>query len=276
MILQFVICSENSFLPLDHILGTLIHEITHISISSHSAEFYELMEKLTAEVERDMASGFDSQGHLRFAAFSGVCRKLGCSSGEKNHKAAVLSAGQLREARLNSLTRRQWLTTLSEGSGRKLGSGPVAADSSSSDAVTSTSGSKWGGGGGSSVVRGGEGQRKRPRPADTPHRPSSSRGGVEEEEEEMVVLWSCAVCTFLNDERHTHCAQCQVSRPIRLKSGPVSAAAVVSKEALPHAFVATAKTEDCWICAVCTLQNHAVKNLCDACGTAATILPFRL
>lgn len=121
--------NESTFFNLDHILGTLIHEITHISISPHSAEFYRLMETLMAEVEKDMAAGVDLEGNPRFAAFTGVSRQLGCSSGSTNpHSQIGLSANQLRKARVGYLAKRERVLSLSTGSGSKLGSASSSVD----------------------------------------------------------------------------------------------------------------------------------------------------
>jgi hypothetical protein len=40
-----------SFLPWHSVLGTLVHELTHNVVGEHSAEFYEMMDKVYDEVE---------------------------------------------------------------------------------------------------------------------------------------------------------------------------------------------------------------------------------
>ncbi|KAJ1441082.1 WLM domain-containing protein, partial [Ochromonadaceae sp. CCMP2298] len=42
---------EFSFLPWHSVLGTLVHELTHNVVGEHSAEFYELMDKVYDEVD---------------------------------------------------------------------------------------------------------------------------------------------------------------------------------------------------------------------------------
>lgn len=44
------------FLPWSSILGTMVHELTHNLVGSHSAEFYEEMERLQSEVDIDRVS----------------------------------------------------------------------------------------------------------------------------------------------------------------------------------------------------------------------------
>ncbi len=70
-------------LPFEDVLGTLVHEVTHIQVGPHSADFYKLMEELYCEVERDMAGGLTAAGTLNYSAFSGSARRLGCSSGTR-------------------------------------------------------------------------------------------------------------------------------------------------------------------------------------------------
>mmetsp|Transcript_436 Transcript_436/g.828 ORF Transcript_436/g.828 Transcript_436/m.828 type:complete len:295 (-) Transcript_436:81-965(-) len=125
--------SKESFLPFEYILGTIIHEITHIKISSHSAEFYKLMEELTVEVERDMSNGLTAEGTLRYAAFAGIPRRLGCSTGGSKPQDKL----QLREAQVAAAEKRLKLGDCCKGSGQKLG-GKSINNESKVPAVIST------------------------------------------------------------------------------------------------------------------------------------------
>lgn len=51
--------SRNSqrFLPWDSLLGTLVHELVHNVIGEHSFEFYEMVDKLSDEVQNDVLQG---------------------------------------------------------------------------------------------------------------------------------------------------------------------------------------------------------------------------
>ena len=44
---------KNSFLPWEDLLGTMVHELAHNGIGSHSADFYKLMDEVYDEVEKD-------------------------------------------------------------------------------------------------------------------------------------------------------------------------------------------------------------------------------
>lgn len=49
--------SNTSFLPWEALLGTLVHELVHIEISSHSYEFYRMVDELCDEVQNDLLRG---------------------------------------------------------------------------------------------------------------------------------------------------------------------------------------------------------------------------
>ncbi len=49
--------NKEHFLEWHDMLGTMVHELTHMKISAHSAEFYSLMDSLYTEVEKDEESG---------------------------------------------------------------------------------------------------------------------------------------------------------------------------------------------------------------------------
>ena len=68
---------KSSFFPYDeHILGTMIHELTHMVESSHSSRFYKLMDELHDEVDKDRA-GMSSYPSTHFVPFVGTGAKLG-------------------------------------------------------------------------------------------------------------------------------------------------------------------------------------------------------
>lgn len=50
--------NEKSFLPWHDILGTMCHELAHMAIGPHNADFYKLWDELSDEVERAGKSSF--------------------------------------------------------------------------------------------------------------------------------------------------------------------------------------------------------------------------
>jgi hypothetical protein len=46
--------NQQTFLPFESLLGTMVHELVHNAIGEHSFDFYQLVDRLTDEVQRDM------------------------------------------------------------------------------------------------------------------------------------------------------------------------------------------------------------------------------
>lgn len=63
------------FYPFEHILGTLLHELTHMSIGPHNSQFYALLDVLWTEAEK---FDYNSTGlKSNFIPFEGKSYKLG-------------------------------------------------------------------------------------------------------------------------------------------------------------------------------------------------------
>ena len=56
-----------SFYPYESLLGTMLHELTHMQIGAHSAAFYKLLDKLTEECEGYAAKGITGTAGIAFA-----------------------------------------------------------------------------------------------------------------------------------------------------------------------------------------------------------------
>jgi hypothetical protein len=74
------------------------------------------------------------------------------------------------------------------------------------------------------------------------------------DDDAVVVAWHCSRCTFLNTGKELQCGMCDRPRP----ADPSDALASQLSQVLAGQ----------WTCAVCTLDNAADADLCDACGTA--------
>lgn len=134
------------------------------------------MESLTSEVERDMINGVDREGNLRFAAFTGVSRRLGYS--DCCGQSSTLDKKRLRDLQVMSALRREKYMKLSLGSGQKLGRGETNENinpSSSSKSLSSSS---------TTISTISTNQSKR-------------------------IVWSCSCCTFLNSSTLLECQICQ-------------------------------------------------------------------
>ena len=68
---------KNSFLPWGDLLGTMVHELTHIGIGSHSADFYKLMDEIYDEVEKDAGAKGTEKKSIAGAIFMTKSHRLG-------------------------------------------------------------------------------------------------------------------------------------------------------------------------------------------------------
>eukprot|EP00911_Craspedida_sp_UC1_P001493 UC1_evm3s1127 len=108
--------SSSGFYPFESVLGTLLHELCHNVHGNHSAEFYTLLDEITAECERLMAQGVTSIASMPTEAFTGRGMRLGGSRG------GAISAAQRRELIRRAAERRRGRTLGAAGS-RTLGGG---------------------------------------------------------------------------------------------------------------------------------------------------------
>ena len=130
--------APNSFFPFEHILGTLLHEITHITVGPHNKKFYKLLDELTEECERDaVASLFSTSSSSSSSSglvFTGEGQRVQPGRGGKRK----LPPNARRKAAAEAALRRQRLARLGlangSGRGRKLGGGSKGV--SAHDAAT--------------------------------------------------------------------------------------------------------------------------------------------
>ena len=117
---------KTSFLPWHDVLGTLVHELTHMKIGAHSAEFYALLDELYTEVEKDEDSGlihsFDGSAGMALSGMpSSKGNRLGGASGSSYGSGGIYSAGG-RVAALKAAENRLQHNKISGGSSNRLGS----------------------------------------------------------------------------------------------------------------------------------------------------------
>ena len=124
---------EHSFLPWEDILGTMVHELTHMQIGSHSAEFYKLMDELHDEVDKDAGRVGTEQFGAAGAVFLGKSHKLGGST------AKVMSGSLSLAAADAAMKRQKHATIMPTTGGRRLGGGAASSSSSSSSSSLSLS-----------------------------------------------------------------------------------------------------------------------------------------
>ncbi|KAJ3292815.1 hypothetical protein HK104_004990 [Borealophlyctis nickersoniae] len=103
---------EGIFLPYESLVGTMLHELTHIVHGPHDAKFYKLLDELQDEYETNAAKGF--------AAFDGPGRRVG---EDVSH---TLPAHLARKAAADAALKRLKINQVMPAGGRRLGG---AADS---------------------------------------------------------------------------------------------------------------------------------------------------
>jgi hypothetical protein len=100
---------KNQFLPLEQVVDTMLHELSHNVIGPHNAEFHALWDQLRKEYEALLSKGYTGEGFL--------------SEGHKLGGRRVPRDEARRIARTAAEKRR----TLYSGSGQKLGGAPIRA-----------------------------------------------------------------------------------------------------------------------------------------------------
>jgi DNA-dependent metalloprotease WSS1 len=231
--------SQSEFLPIDYIIGTLIHEITHNTIGPHSAQFYQLMEALTQEVEQDLVSGFDSSGQLKFAAFSGIPRRLGAAVSRSCGQSTPFDSKRLRSLQVEAALKRHHNTERAKGSGQVLGGGAGFATA--------------GGPGHSRLLQLSSQQQSSsqipPPPRPPPPPPPSSSIAMA-----PLAPWACRICTYQNP---AHEATCQLCGCVDANQEQIRT---------PQLMIPPSSTLIVWSCPHCTSHNTSGDRLCQICG----------
>lgn len=152
--------NEESFYPFEHVLGTVLHELVHMSISPHNAAFDALLETLWTEVEAEdggrMLLNNIGGNTFTFGSGSGDAAATFVPFSEKGHvlgsapnRKRTISAGVLGPTRAgvrlepgpnssqrvkiaNAAVRRQQSTTVGSGGGCLLGSSSTNAGGTAS------------------------------------------------------------------------------------------------------------------------------------------------
>jgi len=101
----------NSFMEYHHLLGTMVHEITHMKHSNHSAAFYETMDSLHDEVDEDMLTPTFDEG-----------KKVGGATPMQSR--GEVSVNERRRLTAEAAKKRLQTQTLLGTGGRKLGGAP--------------------------------------------------------------------------------------------------------------------------------------------------------
>jgi WLM domain len=104
---------KDSFLPWSDVLGTMVHELTHMAVGSHSAEFYKLMDLVHDEVDKDAGPAGTEKKSISGAIFMTKSNRLGGSES--------VSRENVSKAASDAALKRSKYSVLSASSGQRLG-----------------------------------------------------------------------------------------------------------------------------------------------------------
>jgi hypothetical protein len=102
------------FLPFEQVVDTMLHELSHIIWSEHDSRFHALWDELRDEHETLLRKGYTGEGFL------GEGKKLGGVYGGR-----APPPYEMRRLAKASAEKRKTQSTLSSGSGRRLGGAPL-------------------------------------------------------------------------------------------------------------------------------------------------------
>lgn len=102
--------NDRNFLPMESILGTMLHELTHNKHGPHDQTFYNFLNSLEDEFDRLLVSGYSGEG------FYSKGQALGGPLGSSN-----LSPSEIRSKAAEAAVKRAGRHQLFAGSGKKLG-----------------------------------------------------------------------------------------------------------------------------------------------------------
>ncbi|EQC28135.1 hypothetical protein, variant [Saprolegnia diclina VS20] len=182
-----------SFLPFEHLLGTMLHELVHMKIGPHNAAFYKLLDELTSEMESLMAQGLIGITGAQFQN-AGQGHALGGANARNVAKAAADAAIQ----------RMRHQALVGANGSCRLGGDASATAASLTPAMLRQK-----------ALKAAERRRHDQLTCGTHDEPSRQIG---EAAPEPYDGWSCDQCTFLNDERQSVCAMCGAGTKKRKRS----------------------------------------------------------
>ncbi|XP_002962564.2 DNA-dependent metalloprotease WSS1 [Selaginella moellendorffii] len=232
---------DSEFYEYDFVLGTMLHELTHIGRGPHDAKFYKLLDEVTKECEDLMAKGITGTGQ----GFDASGKKLSNASHNP-------PASSLRKTALAAAEKRQRLGSLLPAGPQKLG-GDISMRNSLSPAQAAAMAAErrfrddlWCGAP-ETIGEDGDGKAK-----DRENRGNTLEAGPSEacrykeapppSKRAKVPEWECNVCTLLNPPLAPICAACGSTQP-----------------------EANLSKNKAWACKFCASQNPVAIDRCVLC-----------
>ncbi|KAL7747185.1 hypothetical protein RI367_007396 [Sorochytrium milnesiophthora] len=236
---------SNAFYDLEHVVGTLMHELTHIVHGPHDARFYKLLDTLQDEYDALVSSGysgegFHSNGHR---VGQGVSHNVPAHLSRQQALAAAEKRRQMQQLMLPSGGRRLDDGQEQLGKRKRMDDGQVrrmaglAAEQRMRDSV-------WCGN--TPAEEHDRAVNAASSSIAMPVVQSSSKPTevveISDEDDDNEEGWPCLQCTFSNRDVSLCCAMCMAEQPFN-----------------------SDQTQQSWRCAHCTLDNPATAPTCQMC-----------
>ena len=272
---------ERSFIPLEQVADTMLHELCHIVHGPHNEAFHTLWDQLREEHEQLARKGYTGEGFL--------------STGHKLGGARIPKHEARRRARAAAEKRR----TLTAGSGQKLGGAPVARGQDIRQVIADAATRR------ARVTKGCASGMDRSRRIVEETSRNGFRTKAEENDANEEAIMQAYIDLVQEDEMEKwgdsyvppskeHPAGSQGSSDKSASLKPNDGAATASKLATsnsenpPSPAIPTStkpfptpidiifspstpkpllSSSDTWTCDICTLVNPSTYLVCDACGT---------
>ncbi|KAI8146888.1 WLM domain-containing protein [Fennellomyces sp. T-0311] len=248
---------DNTFIEYNDLLGTMLHELTHIVRGPHDAVFYKLLDELNDELDELILTGqrgyqpFEGQGNKLGGSLAGDPRTIALIAAEKRRQGQrrMIPVGGVRlggSSSKNSLEKAlSPVQMAARAAERRIRDQMWCGGSQQQDHAASSSSSS------SSpeviIIPDDDdnndiiGQKRGRANTDAPpaKKPNPS---ILVPESVISVGWVCAACTFENTDLVLACVMCLTAKPT------------------------SDLTKALWSCPQCTLHNEPSTSICSACN----------
>ncbi|KAJ0985032.1 hypothetical protein J5N97_003388 [Dioscorea zingiberensis] len=230
------------FLPFEQVLDTMLHELCHIEVGPHNAEFYKLWDELRKECDELVAKGITGTGQ----GFDGHGRRLGGYTHQ-------VSLSSLRQTALDAAEKRRRIGTLLPSGPKRLGGDNNIMSSLSPIQAAAMAAERrvrdelWCGCGSYEdpiVVESKDGKLDHTLAelGDSSKAYNGPPWNWSSNDVEDSTMWECSVCTLLNKPLVLLCEACATQRTK----------------------ITTSRIRT-WLCKFCTLENSIKLEKCEAC-----------
>ncbi|RGB41849.1 WLM domain-containing protein [Rhizophagus diaphanus] len=200
---------QSRFYDFDHLIGTMLHELTHIEFGPHDSSFYKLLDELNDEYDILLAQGFTGDG------FFSDGKRVG--EGISHNVSPALA----RQKALEAAEKRRKTERIMTNGGRKLGGGSGGYGLTTRELAAMAAERRirdnfWCG---NEQNRSGI---KKPTVGSTTTRPNvkattSKSSPIRIPPEKLPGMkgsqWTCSQCTFINRPMASQCDVCLAERP---------------------------------------------------------------